>query len=512
MEHRPSNNRAAIPPRTSKWRLLIVKEGAVERCVLEPPAALSVLPDGRSARADSTEPPPSGALFIARADGVLELTRGPRAPVLLNDVQLARPAELRAGDIVQVGTSSVLVQHETPLESVRQADLTWSRQLFDVRLEEEVRRANHARRRVGLLFIRGRAPAGAEHSLGVVSQFSPTFAALLDPESDGERFEPGLPAGRAVLPDEALTRDELIECALARLPGEPVPTPAADERVVLDPMAVRLRALMDHLAMGDESVLLEGEAGTGKRLWARQMHLRSGRRSESWRELDGRRAGPDELAAVLATTSPRARIPGAVLVRHADQLSPAARQALLDRWPPRLRVFATAAPTIAGEHGEPPGELLERVGRTTLSIPALRDRPSEILPLAVQALQHARARLRRPGLTLNPEARAGLQRWPWPGNVRELRNEIAIAANVAESDEIRLENFSPRIAQYFHASAGGTSKRDLRESLKAAEKSALLGVLARTGWNVSAAAKELGLPRRTVVYRIARLGLRRPGR
>jgi hypothetical protein len=429
--------------------------------------------------------------------------------LLLNDVQLTRAAELRAGDIVQVGSCSVLVQHESPLEPMRQGEPTVSRQLFDLRLQEEVVRATRAHRRLALLFLRGRAPASSEQSLAIVSQFCPTFAALVDPEPGSVPFESLVPVLSAVLPDDALTRDELIEAALARLPDEPSQAAAADERVVVDPMTVRLRALSEQLAMGDEDVLIEGEPGTGKRLWARHIHLRSGRRSESWREIDGRRAEPEEIAALLTPTSPAATSSGALLVRHLDQLSPAARRVPFDRRVSGLRVFATAASTLATEND--PAES-ERLGRITVSMPALRDRPSEILPLALQALQHARARLRRPGLALNPEARAGLQAWPWPGNIRELRNEIAIAAHVAESDEIRLENFSPRIVAHFQASTTSTRKRDLRESLKAAEKSALLGVLARTGWNVTAAARELGLPRRTVVYRIARLGLRRPGR
>jgi transcriptional regulator of acetoin/glycerol metabolism len=506
MEHSPHSATGPNEPRRSKWRLLISGAGWVNRFVLDPPAALWLAADGRFERTTSAERPASGVQFVARADGVLELARAPDVPVLLNDVQLTRAAELRAGDIVQVSACSVLVQHETPpLAAFAPSQHSWSRQLFEVRLEEEVRRATRARRRLRLLFLRGPPPAASPESLAIVSQFSPAFAAVLDPEPDSNSFDPSVNAGGAVLSDDALTRDELIECALGRLPDEPAAAVAADERVVLDPMTVRLRALSEQLAMRDENVLIEGEPGTGKRLWARHMHLRSGRRSESWREVDGRRAGPHEIAAILAGTSSGLVDSGALLVRHVDQLPPDARQLLLDRRPPRLRIFATAASNLSADPSE-------RLGRITVSMPALRDRPSEILPLALQALQHARARLRRPGLALNPEARAGLQAWGWPGNVRELRNEIAIAAQVAESDEIRLENLSPPIAAHFQAASTSARKRDLRESLKAAEKNALLGVLARTGWNVTAAAKELGLPRRTVVYRIARLGLRRPGR
>lgn len=51
-----------------------------------------------------------------------------------------------------------------------------------------------------------------------------------------------------------------------------------------------------------------------------------------------------------------------------------------------------------------------------------------------------------------------------------------------------------------------------REAMTSSETELLLETLARTRWNVTAAAARLGLPRRTVVYRMARLGLKRPAR
>ena len=81
-----------------------------------------------------------------------------------------------------------------------------------------------------------------------------------------------------------------------------------------------------------------------------------------------------------------------------------------------------------------------------------------------------------------------------------------------DPDELRAANLPPSIVASWQRgrTRSGAASEDLRSSLKAAEKDALLKVLARTSWNVSQAAKELGLPRRTVVYRMSRLGLRRP--
>jgi len=68
------------------------------------------------------------------------------------------------------------------------------------------------------------------------------------------------------------------------------------------------------------------------------------------------------------------------------------------------------------------------------------------------------------------------------------------------------------VVQSARSEDGGIGAVDLRSSLKVTERNALLKALAGTRWNVTEAAKRLGLPRRTVVYRMSRLGLRRPGR
>ncbi len=84
-----------------------------------------------------------------------------------------------------------------------------------------------------------------------------------------------------------------------------------------------------------------------------------------------------------------------------------------------------------------------------------------------------------------------LTAWHWPGNVRELVNVLAFAARATARDD---------------------SGEQFKGAMAAAEREVLLEALARTRWNVTAAAARLGMPRRTVVYRMARLGLRRPAR
>ena len=53
---------------------------------------------------------------------------------------------------------------------------------------------------------------------------------------------------------------------------------------------------------------------------------------------------------------------------------------------------------------------------------------------------------------------------------------------------------------------------DFKGAMQSAEREVLLETLARTRWNVTAAATRLGMPRRTIVHRMAKLGLKRPAR
>jgi hypothetical protein len=197
-----------------------------------------------------------------------------------------------------------------------------------------------------------------------------------------------------------------------------------------------------------------------------------------WVEVDGGDAGAVE--AGLAR-------PGPVVVRGLERTPPAL---LKGPWPARL--LATATVPLPGFDSVVP-------------VPPLAARPLDVPVMAEAFLTRARQVLGRPRLHLGPEARALLEAWSWPGNVRELKNVVFRAARAAVRDEVGRDSLPATIT----ASAPA---EDLKDAMRAAERELLLGALARTRWNVTAAATRLGMPRRTVVYRMALLGLRRPAR
>jgi DNA-binding NtrC family response regulator len=161
------------------------------------------------------------------------------------------------------------------------------------------------------------------------------------------------------------------------------------------------------------------------------------------------------------------------------------------------------APAIAA--GRFREDLYFRLNVVELAVPALRDRPDDVLPLASAFLASLAAASGRPAPTLSPAARRSLLAHAWPGNVRELENRVRRALLLESGDVLKPEHLgfdepSPR--------ASG-----LRPPGDAAERAALEALLLRHAGSVSHAAEELGLSRQAFYRKMERLGItleRRP--
>jgi len=133
-------------------------------------------------------------------------------------------------------------------------------------------------------------------------------------------------------------------------------------------------------------------------------------------------------------------------------------------------------------------DLLYRLNLIELKLPALCERPDDVLPLAEHFLQD--------GKQLHPLARAALKQYSWPGNVRELKNKITRACLLSSSSEITAQDLGLPQAVMSNEDA------DL-------DKSALETALKKANGVVSAAATELGLSRQALYRRMERLGISR---
>jgi transcriptional regulator of acetoin/glycerol metabolism len=156
-------------------------------------------------------------------------------------------------------------------------------------------------------------------------------------------------------------------------------------------------------------------------------------------------------------------------------------------------------------------DLYYRVAVTSVRIPPLRDRPDDVVPLAEHYLRSFRDRRNAGPRDLSAEARAALRAYRWPGNVRELRNVIEAVELVTMGevvawadlpDELRATAVSPPLP-FERAEASAAGGGDLR----CAAAEAIRVAVRVEGGNLTATARRLGIAKSTLYAKIRELGL-----
>ena len=149
-------------------------------------------------------------------------------------------------------------------------------------------------------------------------------------------------------------------------------------------------------------------------------------------------------------------------------------------------------------------DLFYRLNVVEIHIPAPRDRPEDILPLALQFV--AELSDRRP--RCSPAVIGYLERYRWPGNVRELRNTMERATLLCHGELILPEHLVPRIKE----AAGETKPTETSGDVVSAgsrldeiEQKAILQALKEHRYNRTETARALGISRRALTYKIQRL-------
>ncbi len=352
-----------------------------------------------------------------------------------------------------------------------------------------------------------------------------------------------------------LIGDALPASSAEPLPGDTAPTNGLAEMLgtsspmlALKQQIIRLLAAERHIEHGaPPSVLVRGETGTGKQLVARAVHFEGPRREGPFVELNCSALPAQLLEGELfghergAFTDARERRQGLVEAAHGGtlfldeigDLEAGVQVKLLklleDRTVRRLGsvkeqqvdvrfITATHQPLEQlVREGRFRADLYYRLSVVTLTVPSLRERGTDLLLLADRFLAAAGRRYGRPGLALTEEARAALLRHDWPGNVRELRNAMEQAVLAAEPDgriglgqlgylvpgiqaPDRAVGLTPGVAE------DGTLPAEA-STLPALERRTIQQALERAGGNVTRAARNLGISRDTLRYRMAKHGL-----
>jgi DNA-binding NtrC family response regulator len=158
-------------------------------------------------------------------------------------------------------------------------------------------------------------------------------------------------------------------------------------------------------------------------------------------------------------------------------------------------------------------DLYYRLNAVTLHVPPLRERRTEIEPLARLFLEKAREHFETGDVHFSAAALAALLEYPWPGNVRELKSAVERAALLARGNVIEPSELGIGAPGYpTPLRASSASQRPELATSPDVERDRIVRALESCGGNQSRAADLLGMSRRTLVRRIAELGLPRPRR
>ena len=157
-------------------------------------------------------------------------------------------------------------------------------------------------------------------------------------------------------------------------------------------------------------------------------------------------------------------------------------------------------------------DLYYRLNVVPIHVPPLRERREDIPALVEHFVRKIARECNRDVRGVSAGALEVLTRYDWPGNVRELENVLHRAVVLARSPVIHLQDVPLDVAMPETGSRlGEDTSPPLREAMEQFERQYILRVLEGTGWNVSRAARRLGVHRNTVLTKLSGWGIQRPG-
>ncbi|MDF2641942.1 MAG: Fis family transcriptional regulator [Pseudomonas sp.] len=294
----------------------------------------------------------------------------------------------------------------------------------------------------------------------------------------------------------------------------------------------RVRHLISKVLNTSHTLLLTGETGTGKEVVARAVHEYGSRAGKAFvvqncaafpealleSELFGYRkgafTGADRDYSGLFETANG----GTLLLDEVGDM-PLGLQAKLLRvlQEGEIRPLGSTATRkvdvriIAATHRDLPAMIAEgrfradlyyRLAQFPVSLPALRQREDDVLELARHFCSAACQTLGRETPSWSAAALDLLSSYGFPGNVRELKGMVERAVLMCDAQELGREDFA-----LLSEPVARTGTFNLRERLDAFERDILVQCLHSAGGNRSLAARKLGVARRTLLYRMAHLGI-----
>jgi len=304
---------------------------------------------------------------------------------------------------------------------------------------------------------------------------------------------------------------------------EPLRVPAVVGRSPALQQALRLAR---KAAASDATVLIRGETGTGKEVFARLIAAESRRHRAPFvpvhcsaidetllgSTLFGHEKGAFTGAVGLKRGVFEEADGGTVFLDEIGELTPGMQVKLLrvlqegeflrlgGTRPLRVNVRVLAAThrdlegmVKAGSFRE---DLYYRLNVISLPLPPLRDRREDLPDLIRHFLDELAKEMGRPPPEMAPAALARLEAYAWPGNIRELRNVLERAMVLSENGRISEDDLPPELSV---AAASGAASRD---TLAETERDHILRILRECGGNKRVAAQRLGISRSTLYERL----------
>ena len=291
-----------------------------------------------------------------------------------------------------------------------------------------------------------------------------------------------------------------------------------------------IRKTVQKIAPTDATVLITGENGTGKDVLAREIHAHSLRSGKPMVAVD---AGA--ITETLFESELFGHVKGAFTDAHIDHMGkfeqadggtlfldeigniPLHLQAKLLRAiqsrsvvrvggseaiPVNIRLICATNMDLEAlvREGRFREDLYYRINTVHIALPPLRERKEDVIPLAQLFLERFAQKYHRPLTSISDDASKALEEHRWSGNIRELQNSIEKAVILSEGTALTEKDLQLERS----GKPSGTTIRDVSEP---EEERLIRETMERTGGNISAAAKMLGISRPTLYAKLKKYGL-----
>ena len=298
-----------------------------------------------------------------------------------------------------------------------------------------------------------------------------------------------------------------------------------------------MRDTISRLASTDLPVLILGESGTGKEVAAQSLHFQ-GQRSQSpfvavncaaltesllESELFGHEQGAFTDAREMRKGKFELADGGTLFLDEIGDMSVGGQAKLLrvleqkvitrvggsQPIPINVRIIAATNANLTESVREKRfrEDLYYRLSVVTLDLPALRDRPEDILPLAEYFLNLFAIQARRPSLQLSSEARRRLQAHSWPGNIRELRNLMERVAFLCANERVNVDDLAFILSPDDETGKLPSLDLGLEKATRAFQRDFIRRSVRQVNSNMTEAARLLGLHRSNLYRKMKQLSM-----